>query len=84
MGLESSGIARPAPRVVGPGALIGERALLSSMSRPSTATAREPTTVLKITRRLFYRVLTEFPGSAETVRRSIARDLSVRLADSPG
>ena len=70
---------RPPPQTVGPGVLIGERALFSPMARPATATAREPATVLKITRRLFYRVLTEFPGSADRIRKALARDLADRL-----
>ncbi len=69
-----------ARQIVGPGALIGERALISALPRPTTAIAREPTTVLKVTRRLFYRVLTEFPGSADRLRRSLSRDLGERLA----
>ncbi len=70
----------PARQVVGPGALIGERALISALARPATAVAREPTTVLKITRRLFHRVLTEFPESALRVRAHLALELGQRLA----
>lgn len=68
--------------VVGPGALLGERALIVETRRPATATAREPTTVLRITRRLFYRVLGEFPGSAVAVRQTLASDLARRLGES--
>ena len=67
-------------QIVGPGMLIGERALVSEFPRPVTATAREAATVLKITRRLFYRVMTEFPGSAERLRAAYAADLANRLA----
>lgn len=77
--IEATGAGRPALQIVGPGALIGERALVSAMPRPATATAREPSTVLKVTRRLFYRVLTEFPGSADRVRKGLARNLAERL-----
>ena len=79
--LDMSDAGRPSQQIVGRGALIGERALISALPRPATAVAREPTTVLKITRRLFYRVLTEFPESAENVRKSLARALGERLAD---
>ncbi len=79
--LDPVGDGRPARQVVGPGTLIGERALISALPRPTTAIAREPSTVLKITRRLFYRILNEFPGSADRVRRNLARDLNERLAD---
>ena len=78
--LDASGEGAPARQVVGPGALIGQRALISALPRPTTAIAREPTTVLKVTRRLFHRVLTEFPESALRVRAHFARDLAKRLA----
>lgn len=67
--------------VVGPGALLGERALIVETRRSATATVREPTTLLRITRRLFYRVLGEFPGSAVAVRETFARDLARRLGE---
>ena len=83
--LDGSGDGRHPRQVVGPGTLIGERAMISALPRPTTAIAREPTTVLKITRRLFYRVLTEFPDNADRVRRSLARNLATRLVDfKPG
>ena len=44
--------------------LIGESALITETTRGATATAREPSSVLKITRALFHRVLAEFPDSA--------------------
>src|SRR5215475_7264472 len=43
--------------IAGPGALIGELALIVAMKRPSTATALEYTTVIRIARSLFQRVL---------------------------
>lgn len=69
--------------LVGPGALLGERALIVDTRRPATATAREPSTVLRITRRLFYRVLGEFPGSAVAIRGKLADDLARRLGENP-
>ena len=47
-----------------PIALIGEVALLSDTERPVTAIARQPSTVMKIPRMLFHRVLSEYPASA--------------------
>ena len=44
--------------------LIGESALVTETTRGATATAREPSSVLKVTRTLFHRVLDEFPDSA--------------------
>lgn len=51
----------------GPGALVGEIALIVETLRPATATAAEPTSVLRIPRALFRRVLTEFPEAAVRV-----------------
>ena len=57
---------------IGAGSLIGEMALISDGPRPVTLTASEPTTVLRITRVLFRRVLEEFPQSAARLRDMIA------------
>jgi CRP-like cAMP-binding protein len=56
--------------------LIGEMALLTATERPATVIAREPSTVLKITRAVFHRVLKEHPKSAIRIRAS----LEARLA----
>ena len=60
-----------------PYSLIGELALISNTNRPATAIARQPTTVLKIPRHLFHRVLSEYPSSAMALRQMI----ETRLAD---
>ena len=44
--------------------LIGESALVTETMRGATALAREPSSVLRITRVLFHRVLDEYPDSA--------------------
>ena len=44
--------------------LIGESALVTETNRAATAQAREPSSVLRITRVLFHRVLDEYPDSA--------------------
>jgi CRP-like cAMP-binding protein len=54
-------------RQVGPGALLGEIALIVATLRPATAIAREPSTVMRIPRMLFRRVLVEFPAAARRV-----------------
>ncbi|QCK85262.1 cyclic nucleotide-binding domain-containing protein [Phreatobacter aquaticus] len=54
-------------RAVGPGALLGEIALIVATLRPATAIAREPSTVMRIPRMLFRRVLAEFPAAARRV-----------------
>ena len=49
-------------------ALIGELALIAETMRPATAIAREPTSVLKVPRTLYRRILAEYPESAARVR----------------
>jgi CRP-like cAMP-binding protein len=57
---------------LGPGVLIGELALLTETSRPVDATATEPTTVMRIPRSLFRRVLEGFPEAARSMRDRLA------------
>jgi len=56
------------PLVVGRGALIGELALITETRRPATATALEPSTVLRIPRGLFLKMLDGYPSAAEKLR----------------
>jgi CRP-like cAMP-binding protein len=57
---------------VGPGVLIGELALLTETKRPATAIAAEPTTVMRISRSLFRKVLEGFPDAARLMRDRLA------------
>jgi len=57
---------------VGPGVLIGELALLTETKRPVTAIATEPTTVMRISRSLFRKVLEGFPDAARLMRDRLA------------
>jgi CRP-like cAMP-binding protein len=68
--MDASGDGAVTARIVRPPALIGDLALLTQTRRPATAIAREPSTVLRISRLLFRRVLQEFPESAERLRQS--------------
>jgi CRP-like cAMP-binding protein len=56
------------PTAVGPGTLLGELALLTETRRPVTATALEPSTVLRIPRSLFLKMLEGFPAAARRLR----------------
>jgi len=58
---------------VGPGTLLGELALLTETKRPVTATAVEPSTVLRIPRSLFLKMLEGYPDAAARLREIIAR-----------
>ena len=60
--------------------LIGESALVTETTRGATATAREPSSVLRITRTLFHRVLAEYPESAARLHAILTQRL-VGLTD---
>ena len=65
--------------VFGPGVLLGEAALIREADRPATATARETSTVFKVSRALFLRVLEEHPGSARKVAAFMAAQMRQQL-----
>jgi CRP-like cAMP-binding protein len=57
--------------VAGPGTLLGELALIAETTRPATATAREPSTVIRISRSLFLKMLEGYPEAAQILREQI-------------
>jgi CRP-like cAMP-binding protein len=58
--------------VVGVGELIGELALIVDMRRPATATALEHSTVVRVSRTLYQRVLESHPEAARRIRDDLA------------
>ena len=58
--------------VAGAGELIGELALILDMRRPATATALEPSTVVRVSRTLYQRVLESHPEAARRIRDDLA------------
>jgi CRP-like cAMP-binding protein len=70
-----------AEMVAGPGALIGELALVVAMRRPSTATALERSSVIRIARSLFQRVLESDPAAARRLRDEFANRTSQIASD---
>ena len=56
---------------VGRGGLIGEMSLFTETKRPATATACEPSTVMRIPRSLFLKMLEGYPDAARRLRDSI-------------
>ena len=58
--------------VAGPGTLLGESALLAETRRPATATAREDSIVLRISRAMFLKMLESYPEAAQRLRELIA------------
>lgn len=67
--------------VAGPGALIGELAMVVAMRRPSTAMALEPSSVIRIARSLFQRVLESDPAAARRLRDEFAKRSSQIASD---
>jgi CRP-like cAMP-binding protein len=67
--------------IAGPGALIGELALIVAMPRPSTATAVEHSSVIRIARSLFQRVLESDPAAARRLRDEFATRTSQIASD---
>lgn len=62
-------------RSVGPGAMIGEMALIAQTSRLTGALAEEETEVVRISRAIFRRILEEYPEAAAVLHSHISRDL---------
>ena len=67
--------------IAGPGALIGELALVVAMQRPSSATALEHSSVIRIARSLFQRVLESDPAAARRLRDEFATRTSQIASD---
>jgi CRP-like cAMP-binding protein len=67
--------------IAGPGALIGELALMVAMRRPSSAVAVEHSTVIRVARSLFQRVLESDPAAARRLRDELASRTSQLASD---
>lgn len=65
--------ANPPEITASTGALLGEFALLTETVRPVTATANEPSTVMRIPRSLFLKMLEGYPDAAQRLRDHLAR-----------
>ena len=59
----------------GPCTLIGELALRTDMVSPATAIAKEPTTVIRISRNLFRKMLEGYPAAAQKLHAVMAERL---------
>jgi len=70
--------------VVGPGALLGELALLTETLCPATATASEPSAVVRIPRKLFLKMLEGYPDAAQRLRDVIAGRADDAMRDIAG
>jgi CRP-like cAMP-binding protein len=70
-----------AETVAGPGALIGELALVVAMRRPATAIALQHSSVIRVARSLFQRVLESDPAAARRLRDEFANRTSQIASD---
>ena len=66
---------RIAIRPVGPGAMIGEMALIAQTSRLTGAVAEAETEVIRISRAIFRRILEEYPEVAAALHAHVSRNL---------
>jgi CRP-like cAMP-binding protein len=69
------------PTLIKTGALIGESALMVETDRPATAIAMEPSTLLKMPRGMFMRMLESDVEAAIGLREMIARRIDAALDD---
>lgn len=67
--------------VAGPATLIGELALIVAMQRPASAVALEYSSVIRITRGMFQRVLDSDPAAARRLRDEFASRTSQLASD---
>jgi CRP-like cAMP-binding protein len=67
--------------IAGPGALIGELALIVPMQRPATAVALEFSVAIRLTRIMFSRVLESDPAAARRLRDELAARTSQIASD---
>ncbi|MBV8428060.1 MAG: Crp/Fnr family transcriptional regulator [Hyphomicrobiales bacterium] len=76
--LEREGEISTPARLMKTGSLIGLHALVVSLERPATATAREKSLLLKLPRGLMLRVLEAFPNSATAFRQYVEESLAAQ------
>src|SRR4029079_18069965 len=67
--------------IAGPGTLLGELALIAETKRPATAVAREPSTVIRISRSLFLKMLEGYPDAAVKLREQLSKRATRAMAD---
>lgn len=71
-----------APRqIVRAPALIGELSMITQVETTGSIVAREPSTILRISRPTFYRVLAEYPESARALEHALLERIKATNAD---
>ena len=69
---------------VGRGTLLGDLALITDTVRTETATAQEPSIVIRIPRSLFLKMLEGYPEAARSLRDAMAERLDAWTRDLEG
>jgi CRP-like cAMP-binding protein len=69
------------PIIVGKGTLLGEIAMVTETVRPATAIACEPSSVLRIPRKLFLKMLEGYPVAAKRLRDLVAARAEEAMRD---
>jgi CRP-like cAMP-binding protein len=67
--------------IAGPGVLLGELALISDTARPAPVTALELSTVVRIPRALFLKMLDAYPDAAVRLRDHLAARAQQTMTD---
>jgi CRP-like cAMP-binding protein len=68
----------------GPGTLVGELALLTNKLSPTTAIAKEPTVVVRVSRNLFRKTLENYPQAASKLQQMMAKRLQLLTDELSG
>lgn len=79
--VRGGGSGSPSIRVVGPGGMLAERALVVDVRAPETIRVREPVEALQIRRTVFRRFLEEYPEIANAIRTRFASRLKAAARD---
>ena len=74
--LDPHGDGAPPALVAGPGAVVGQAALFTRLTRGATATAVEPSVLIRVSPSLMRRVLEEFPSAAAAMRDIMENELA--------
>ena len=79
----SASIRKIRQRVIeaGPGTMLGEFALLTDTARPLSAIAQQPSTVMRISRSMFLKILEDDADAAVRLRDYVARRTRQSVAD---
>lgn len=65
----------------GPGAMLGELALIADTRRPTSASAAVDSEIIRLNRKMFHRILEEYPESAARLHQHILAGLQELIAD---